>query len=229
MKYSKILVSCILLAFLFACSMASDLSQVPQEPLFPENGPYKLQPGDTITVQVYGHEDLLVEEAEIPPDGRMRFSLIDKSIPVAGMTVDELADTLTSSYALYLKEFSVGVIVNEYVKGKVFVTGQVEEPGVFEFEGSAPLRLMDSIAMARGLLKTGNENDVIVIRTYEQIRPIYFSIDIEDILENDKPEMNIVLKPGDHVYIPTTGRADVNRFVEQIIRNNLPIDVGMGL
>jgi len=61
-------------------------------------------------------------------------------------------------------------------------------------------------------------------------RAVASTLDITGVENGDTPEADIPLGPMDVVYVPRSMIADVNVFVEQYIRNNIPFQsLGLGL
>jgi hypothetical protein len=53
-------------------------------------------------------------------------------------------------------------------------------------------------------------------------------LNLEDAIDNSDMSQDITLKPNDIVFVPKTTIANVNVWVDQYIRKNLPITPGVG-
>jgi len=112
------------------------------------SGPtYTLGAGDTITIKVYGEDDLS-RETVITATCRVEVPLIG-SVPVCGRTTQEVGQTIQSRLADgFLREPNVFVDVSEYGSQKVEVKGAVKKPGVYVLTG--PTTLSEAVTLAGG-------------------------------------------------------------------------------
>ena len=90
---------------------------------------YKIQPGNTLSINVW-RVPLLTQEVTVGPDGTFRYPLLG-NVPAKGKTVEELGDHLTKALAKdYLKDPVVTVSLGPEAHG-FFVVGEVNSPGSF--------------------------------------------------------------------------------------------------
>jgi polysaccharide biosynthesis/export protein len=57
-------------------------------------------------------------------------------------------------------------------------------------------------------------------------RPVSQLIDLEKALDGSDPGQDILLSPADIVYVPRSAIANVNLWIDQYIRKNIPISIG---
>ncbi len=108
---------------------------------------YRLGPKDVLSIGVWGQPDLQVQQVAILPDGTIFFPLIGQ-VKVAGMTVEEVQQTITEKLSTYLVNPQISVIVAKTRTIQVKVVGEVNSPGIFNLElGSYA---SDAIAIAGG-------------------------------------------------------------------------------
>src|SRR5215471_94758 len=93
--------------------------------------PYRLQPGDIVTVSVWKEQDLQ-REVLVRPGGALTFPLAGE-INVDGRTVEELRASLVERLAKYVPDPVVTVAVKEIGGNRVYVIGKVNRPGEFPF------------------------------------------------------------------------------------------------
>lgn len=179
------LVSAVLVAVLLAVSAASVEAQTP-EPA------YLLGPGDVLEVSVWGYPDL-TRQITVRPDGKISLPLVG-SVTAAGLTVDRLGTVLTRSYAEYINNPRVTVIVKEFRKIRVSALGQIQRPGSYDLPPGA--RLLDLIAAAGGL------TEVALLREARLLRPGAPSatVDLERLLAGDQ-EVNLSLRGGETLVV----------------------------
>ncbi len=180
---------------------------------------YILQLGDEIDVKFYYQPDLNESQA-IRPDGKISLQLIE-DVPAAGMTTDALARLITSRYRRILRRAEASVIVKKSVKAKVFVGGRVRDPKILEIDST--LTALQAIFQAGGFLDTAEMRTVLLVRRGDNYsQPQAFQLNLEE------PKNDILLRPYDVVYVPPSSISQVDSFVEQFIRNLIPISMGVG-
>lgn len=181
---------------------------------------YHLRPGDEIEIKFFYHPDLN-ERLMIGPDGKISLQLIDE-IMAAGLTTFQLDEVLTREYGKYLENFSINVMVREYSGLKVYVGGEVVQPGFVSLKGN--LSILQSIFAAQGFKETAKPENVILIRKGPENRPLAMAIDLESVMSGEQMENDIYLMPSDIVYVPKTWIAKAGKFVDQYMRRVLFVD-----
>ena len=190
-----------------------------QQPEAPS--PYALQIGDQIGVKFYNNPELN-EEVTIRPDGMISLQLIG-DVQAAGLAPATLGAALTERYVGELATPRISVIVRLVAGNQVYVGGEVSKPGVVPF--TSGLSLYQAIQAAGGVLKTAQRSNVVLIRRDADGRASGHLVDVRPIASGEQPETDIPLRQADIVVVPTSKIADVNTFVEQYIKNNLPIPI----
>ena len=214
----------VVLALAAGCGSAAPLSPPPAPP---PPAPYVLEPGDTLAVRFNRNPELNDEAVVIRPDGMISLQLIDE-VHAAGMTASQLSDELHQRYVSELAHPQVTVVVKSFTKHRVSVAGEVTTPGDQPLLDG--LTLSQAIHHAGGFLKTANRSQVVVIRRYASGQVEGHTVDLSHVEAGDRPQDDAVLQPLDQVFVPRSQIANVNVWVEQWIRNNLPINsLGLGL
>jgi polysaccharide biosynthesis/export protein len=121
---------------------------------------YRLGPEDVIEVTVWGHQDLQRQVA-IALDGTITFPLIGE-VKAAGKSIQGLEKALAQKLADgYLVNPQVSINVKEYKSQKVFVMGEVKNPGTYPVTKKNDLLFTLSLA---GGFSPGAGNEVIIVR-----------------------------------------------------------------
>jgi protein involved in polysaccharide export with SLBB domain len=105
----------------------------------------------------------------------------------------------------------------------VYVGGEVMHPGLLPLNGE--LSAMAAVIQAGGLKESAKSNTVIILRNNGDGRPTAIRRRLDEALRGN-PDM--VLQPFDVVYVPRSTISRVDRFIEQYIRQVLPINVVAG-
>jgi protein involved in polysaccharide export with SLBB domain len=206
---------------LAGCSTSEPLRPAALAELEPAAGaPYLLQRDDQIAVKFYRSPELN-EDVTVRPDGMISLQLIG-DVPAAGLTPTALSEDLARRYRGELSDPRISVIVRKPGGQRVYVGGEVGAQGEMVLNGG--LTLFQAIQKAGGFLKTAHRKQVILIRRDAHGRLTAKSIDVRPIQSGDDPGQDLLLEPYDVVFVPRSKIANVNVFVEQYIRNNLPIN-----
>jgi len=187
-------------------------------------GEYRLQPGDELDIRFYYNPELSTSVL-IRPDGRISLPLANE-IQAAGLTPNQLSQRLRSAYEQELRRPELTVIVRSFNSQKVFVGGEVASPGVIQALG--PLTVLQSVTQAGGFKETARLGEVLVIRRDPSMPdPIVIPVDISAVVDGTQTNQDIALMPFDVVYVPKSPIANVNKFVDQYIRQNIPFGFGL--
>lgn len=186
---------------------------------------YALQPGDELDVRFYYNPELNLSVL-VRPDGKISLPLAD-DVQAAGLSPAALTQTLRNKYERELRRPEITVIVRSFNSQKVFVGGDVAAPGVIQVVG--PMTVLQSVTQAGGFRETARINEVLVIRRNPTApsSPIVIPVDIAAAIDGSKPTQDIALVPSDIVYVPKSPIANVNKFVDQYIRQNIPFGFGL--
>ncbi len=158
---------------------------------------YVIGPEDILTI-VFWREKDLSSDVVVRPDGRISLPVI-QDIAAAGLTPEQLRANLTTQAERYVEDPNVTVVVKEIKSRKVFITGQVARPGPYLL--TAPVNVVQLIALAGGLLEYADAKNIVVMRT-ENGAPTSFRFNYKEVAERKNLKQNISLKPGDTVLVP---------------------------
>jgi polysaccharide biosynthesis/export protein len=185
---------------------------------------YRLQVGDQLDIKFFYNPELN-EQATVRPDGRISLQLVHE-IMVAGLTPVELTELLTKKYSSELKKPEITVIVRSFGGQKIYVDGEVARPGMLSLVGFTTV--LHSISQAGGVKDSARTTEVIVIRRGLDNKPLVIPVNLEKAIDGTDMSQDIVLRAFDIVYVPKSPIANVNQWVDQYIRKNLPVTPGFG-
>jgi polysaccharide export outer membrane protein len=161
-----------------------------------ESSQFTLGAADVIRVNVWKNADLS-QTVTVGPDGFVSLPLLG-DVHVAGMTANQLAQTLSSRLTTYVVSAQVTVSVVEIRSRQVYVMGQVGKPGGYSL--IAPITVLQLIAQAGGLNTFANRKGIFVLRgTKGNVQRIKFNY--ISAIHSDSGQ-NIDLQPGDTVIVP---------------------------
>ncbi|MCM8787710.1 MAG: polysaccharide biosynthesis/export family protein [Candidatus Omnitrophica bacterium] len=161
---------------------------------------YKIMPYDTLKISVYGEPDLAAT-VKVSEEGTIRYALLGE-IQVGGLTADEVAKKIEELLKKgYLVNPKVSVEVEEHAK--VFVFGEVNQPGSYEIKGS--LALVDVIVLAGGLKEEANPYRIKVVRVFSSSKDAKQPIR-EFVVNLEKEGKSFYLHPLDKIIVEKYGR-----------------------
>lgn len=124
-----------------------------------------IRPFDTLTIDVFGIDELSQRRIRVDANGEIGYPLIG-NIEVAGLTPREVSNLIASRLeGEFIRDPQVTTNLESSETSTFTVYGQVKQPGVFPIVGEGSL--LKSVATARGLAEYGNSKEVIVFRTVE--------------------------------------------------------------
>jgi protein involved in polysaccharide export with SLBB domain len=183
-------------------------------------GEYIMQSRDVLDIKVYNLPELSVTLA-IRPDGKIAVPLLDE-LQAAGRTPGQLTEALVDGYKKEFRNPRVTVIVRSFSNQNVYVGGEVDKPGLFPLNGR--ITLLQAILQAGGAKESAKESGVILLRNDGNGKPEVHQVSLRELIKG-KPDM--VLQPFDVVYVPKSKIARVDKWVDQHIRQIVPVSLGM--
>lgn len=193
------------------------LSQTATDPV------YLLAPGDRLELTVYSAPELS-RELVVNPDGRIRLPLID-AVTAAGRTPEDVEAFVRLAYSDQLVRPDLDLLVTEFSSQQVFVGGAVTSPGLFDLPGQ--IDPFQALLLAGGRTDQARSKEVFVMRRLPggELRTAVFDIDA-GIREAQLAEWG-PLQRFDIVYVPRSAISNQNQFIQQYVRNALPIQFSL--
>jgi len=179
------------------CGAVCSGNVLAQGPGGPVPAGYRLLPGDTLEISVWQEPDLQ-REVLIRPDGRFSFPLMG-DVLAQGKTVPEVQQALINKLQAYIPEVVATVTVTSVNGNKIYVIGQVRNPGAFVV--NPRVDVLQALAMAGGMTPFAAVNEVIILRrTLGQQSAISFRYG--EIEKGRNLEQNVLLEAGDVIIVP---------------------------
>lgn len=156
-------------------------------------------PRDVLDVRVIEDASINEPRATVNESGEIALKVIGK-VAVAGLTSTQIEAKLKSLLeANILNRATVSVQVIEFASKPISVVGAVVRPGRIGATGNTTL--IQAITQAGGLA-SGHGKDLYVLRTGSNGLSEQVSINVDELLVQGKPELNIPLAPNDLVNVP---------------------------
>ena len=196
---------------------------------------YLIQPNDVLKVTVWDHPELTNpggmtagggagEGNLVRHDGTIFYPYVGV-IKVAGMTVESVRSIIATKLARYVKNPQVDVRVTGFRSQKVYITGEVKNPGNI-FLDDTPLTLLDAVNKMGGITSNADLGHVTVHRKNGGFR----TVSLFRLLNRGDVTQNLLLHDGDTVHIPNNVDNKVFVLGEVVKQASLPLpDEGMTL
>jgi protein involved in polysaccharide export with SLBB domain len=224
------LVLLFVVASLGACSstVTDNLPPIPPTPnpqagTIPDLPPYKVQVGDLLDIRLFLNSELN-EEVVVRPDGMFSTTLAE-DIPAYGHTPSQISDELRERYKATLKNPKITVVVHTFAPNRIYVGGEVVNPGEFITVGPN-LTISQAIARAGGVKLSADRARIFVLRRGPNDKPEVFSVAYKDVISAKNPAADARLAPYDVLYVPKTGVSEVYTFWNQFVQQFVPLNWG---
>ena len=158
---------------------------------------YMIGPEDVLYIHVW-KEDALTRTVPVRMDGKISLPLIQE-VKAAGLTPLQLKEVLMRKFKEFIENPIVSVTVVEVNSYKVYVIGQVKNPGVQRLRSETTVTQI--IVMSGGFTEWANQRKIVVIRK-EDGREKRIKVNYKKIMDGKNLTSDIILKAGDTVMIP---------------------------
>lgn len=158
---------------------------------------YMIGPEDVLYIHVW-KEEALTRTVPVRMDGKISLPLIQE-VKAAGLTPLQLKEVLMRKFKEFVENPIVSVTVVEVNSFKVYVIGQVRNPGVHRLRSETTVTQL--IVMAGGFTEWANQKKIVVVRK-EDGREKRIKVNYKKIMDGKDLDSNIILKTGDTIVVP---------------------------
>ncbi len=159
----------------------------------------------------------------VQADGRVSLPLL-APVMVADRSITDAQALISSAYASQLLRPQVYIDVKAPTPLRVFVGGEVDKPGVYDMPGD--INALQAVIMAGGFKSSARRGEVVVIRRGADGRAMLRTVNLITGMTDPARTGLVPLRRFDIIYVPRTGIAEVGLFVQQYLRDTLPVQIG---
>src|SRR6478672_8654291 len=161
----------------------------------------RLGPNDYVSFRVVEDRDNDSQRLRVSDNGELEVPYIGP-VPAQGKTCKELAYNIKAALEREYYYHATVILaldrVSEKSRGKVYVYGSVKAQGPLEIPTDESFTVSKAVIRAGGFGDFANKRKVKVTRKNGQD----FTIDLKKVIEEGKPEADMVLLPDDQIYVP---------------------------
>lgn len=180
---------------------------------------YRFYPGDALDVSAPSAPELN-RSVTVQPDGRIALPLLGP-VMAADRTLGQLQETLTQAYSTQLIDPRVEVSVRQATPLRIFVGGEVGKAGVYDMPGD--IDALQAVVMAGGFQISAEPHQVVIIRRGPDGRPMMRYVDLGAAVRHAPSIDAVPLRRFDVVYVPRSAISNVGLFVQQYLRDVVPV------
>ena len=163
--------------------------------LLAQTDEYIIRRGDIIDVVVMEHAEFVIRDIIVLPDGTIQYPGFGQVV-VAGMSTQQLADSLEGMLHRYVVNPIVSVFIRRLQDQSINVIGHVTRPGQYQvFE---PTDLFSAIGKAGGIRSMRRVKEIVIVRRDQSVE----RVPVKDLFDSDQGWLNLPrVYAGDTVYV----------------------------
>jgi len=174
---------------------------------------YTLGVDDVVEVSVMRHPEVSGNYA-INKEGKIQYGFVG-DVELAGLTKSESAEYITEILEKYIINPEVNVIITGYFSKVVYVIGEVGNPGKIIMRGDT-ITVRDALIQAGLPLLTAKVTKGTVITPAADGNAEQKRVNVHKLLYKGDLRENLVMKPGDTLYVPPTMMAKAMRVIQPV-------------
>jgi len=183
----------------------------PAHPKLKQRNPrYRIQADDVLEVS-FRYTPEFDQEVTVQPDGFVELKGLQNDLHIQGLTVPEVIEALKHAYVDVLHDPVISVVLRDFEKPYFVAGGQVGKPGKYDLRGATSAT--QAIAIAGGFVDFAKNKQVLLFRRYSDDVVEVKVLNLKRVLKNKDPREDLMLQPGDMLYVPKTAMAAIDRFL----------------
>ena len=182
-------------------------------PAAPEADSYYIGYGDVIDVIFLYESKYSRQSMKVRPDGRITYPYAGE-IFIAGMTPASLDTVLTEKFSEIIVDPDITVIVRDFQPQKIYVLGEVGNPGNFDYIRN--MTLLQALAIGNGYTNDARKSNVLVIRRVAENRIVGIEVNLDAILTKNDFSLDVPLQPFDIIFVPKSRIATTEQFIDRL-------------
>jgi polysaccharide export outer membrane protein len=188
----------------------ADSSDATHPKLRQRNPRYRIQPDDILELS-FRYTPEFDQEVTVQPDGYVQLKGLPNDLHIQGLTIPEVIESLKRAYVDVLNDPVISVVLRDFEKPYFIAGGQVGKPGKYDLRGETSAT--QAIAIAGGFVDFAKNKQVLLFRRYSDDMVEVKVLNLKRVLKNKDTREDLMLQPGDMLYVPKTAMAMFDRFL----------------
>lgn len=189
----------------FSDETSRDLIRQTRRLLDLQSRDYLVGPDDVLEVSIFEWEiteETKTLDSRVAESGIVSLPVLG-SLPVGGKTLQEIQELIEGRLTErnIMPNPRVAIAVKEYRSRRIGVIGAVNAPGQYAIHQNVST-LMDILTLAGGPASDAGRIAHILRKKRGDSEPLRIAVDMEELFDCGKFELNAVLRGGDIVYVP---------------------------
>ena len=170
---------------------------------------YVLQHGDVLGIE-YRYTPEFNQTVSVQPDGYVSLQ-IGGDLKVAGRNLEQVRNLILARARTRLESPEITVVLKEFQKPYVVVSGEVVQPGKFELREK--LTAIQAVLLAGGFKDSAKSSQILVFRKLNADTAEVRSLNFKTLKHTSDLENDLTLQPGDMILVPRNRISKIERYV----------------
>ncbi len=188
-------------------------AQEPRPPTGFDPMQFTLGADDIVEISVMRHPEFS-GTFPISQEGKLQYKFVG-DLDVVGLTKAQLEEKLRTALSAYVVSPEVSVTVTQYRSKVIYVIGEVTSPGKY-YMRSETMTAREAIFEAGLPTLTAALRKCQIITPRSNGKPLIRRLDLYSVLYGGNLKKDLVMKPGDFLYVPSTVMAKVLRVINPV-------------
>lgn len=187
------------------------------EPEIPEDilamSHYTIGETDVLEISVMRHPEVSGQYI-INSEGNIQYEFVG-DVNVSGLTKEEVRKALAEKLSAYIIDPEITVKIVGYNSKIIYVVGEVGRPGKIYMQGDT-MTVHEALVEAGLPLLSAKTGAGRVITPSNTGNPVIRKVNVEKLLYHGDLRENLVMQPGDTLYVPPTFLAKTMRAIQPV-------------
>jgi polysaccharide biosynthesis/export protein len=174
------------------------------------NPRYRIEADDILDLS-FRYTPEFDQEVTVQPDGYVQLKGLPTDVHIQGLTIPDVIDTLKKAYSKVLNDPVISVVLRDFEKPYFIAGGQVGKPGKYDLRGETSAS--QAVQIAGGFVDFAKNKQVLLFRRYTDDTVEVKVLNLKRVMKNKDLREDLMLQPGDMLYVPKTAMASIDRFL----------------
>jgi polysaccharide export outer membrane protein len=170
---------------------------------------YKLHAGDVVEI-VYRFTPQFNQTVTLAPDGHAGLTIAG-DLALGGLTLEEATKRILEAVSSTLNAPELTVVLKEFQKPFVVVSGEVQAPGKIEMRKE--ITAIQALMLAGGLKSSAKASHVMLYRHLDRSDRSVVLLNLSSLKASKDLNRDIQLQPDDILFVTTDSLQKIDRFM----------------